>query len=309
MPKAETAAPPAEAATDVPDESTDEPGAVAEEVEQSTEEAADAATDESAHEADQSDMGYKIRCPVCGDTFKQPQGLHGHLRFSHNLHGDELDEIYEKAQSQEYMDFDDEGGRVGEKGQEQPYSRPMPASEPQSGPTEQDRKRGESGPVDDEGAVSGAFDWDSRLERMASLRNGLDRLDRSTSLGPFSISRDEGCQEAMEALDEIEMEVRERLGASDSDRELRSRVDESLDRMAALVRCREQREAIKEKFSGERAEQRIDRLDRKEAEIRAHVREEWNVGKPTEKLSSSDPVSELESTEEENQFSSDSGTA
>jgi hypothetical protein len=156
--------------------------------------------------------------------------------------------------------------------------------------------------------VSEAFDWDSRLERMESIRNGLDRLDRSTAFGPFEISRDEGCQEAMEALDEIEMEVRERLGASDPDRELRRRVDESLDQMAALVRCREQREAISEKFSGERAEERVERLDRKEAEIRSHVREEWGVGKPKEQLSSDDPVSDLEGVDQDDESSSGLGS-
>lgn len=296
MPQVETAAPPAEAATDASTEPADkEPGLATEEAEKPTGEEADAVTDDTAHEADQSDMGYKIRCPVCGDTFKQPQGLHGHLRFSHNLYGDELDEVYEKAQSQEYVEFDDEGGAGEADVQEQSSSsRRVPASGQNSGSTEKDRERGESGPVDDERAVSGAFDWDSRLERMESLRNGLDRLDRSNSFLGIETTRDEGCREAMEALDEIEMEVRERLGASDPDRELRRRVDESLDEMAALVRCREQREAIDEKFSGGRAEKRIERLDKKEAEIRAHVRQEWNVGKPTEKLKSTDPVSEIE---------------
>lgn len=274
MPATKKAVPPAEEATE---------GATPE-VGRPAEEAAEAATDESAEEADQPDMGYQIRCPVCGDEFSQPQGLHGHLRFSHNLHGDELDEVYEKAQSQEYVEFDEEGEPDVEAEAEPEHKR-------------EDRERGESGPVDDEEAVSGAFDWDSRLERMESLRNGLDRLDRSKSIFGIETTRDEGCKEAMEALDEIEMEVRERLGASDPDRELRRQVDESLDQMAALVRCREQREAISERFSGERAEERVQRLDRKEAEIRAHVRREWNVGKPTEQLKSSDPVSDLEGGE------------
>lgn len=242
-------------------------------------------------------MAYKIRCPVCNDKFKQPQGLHGHLRFSHNIYGDELDEVYEKAQTEEYMEFEgegegetsapaDAGGGAAERG--------SPSDEPESRGLPNWRNV-----EDDEKAVSEAFDWESRLDRMQEIREQIESMDGSIRLGPFSINQDEGCTEALEALDEIEMEVRERLGASDPDRELRRKVDESLDQMAGLVRCRRQRKAIEEKFSGDKADRRINRLDDKEAEIRAHVRNEWDVGKPTEDLSSSDPVASIEDGDDE----------
>jgi hypothetical protein len=140
---------------------------------------------------------------------------------------------------------------------------------------------------------------------MDEIRASLKRLDRSEDRwesegGIFGSTfgrkvEDEGCREALKALDDIEMEVRERLGASDADPELRSRVDESLEQLEALVRCREQREAIAEKFSGqEGAQERIDRLDKREVEIRLHVRRQWDAGKPTEELDEEDPVAAIE---------------
>lgn len=251
---------------------------------------------EPTAEATEDDpMAYRIRCPVCGDDFSQPQGLHGHLRFSHELSGDELDEVYERAQQQDHFDFvegeadDAEGVGSEQEPEEQPepeesvQERPDPSTEESAGP-------------------SRGFDWERRLARMDEIREALKGLDQSTTWFPGTLDiqtgRDEGAAEAMEALDEIEMEVRERLGMSDSDEELRERVDESLDQMEGLVRCREQRKTIKEKFSGEKAEQRVNRLDRKEAEIRAHVRSEWGVGKSAEQLDVSDPVTEIETGSE-----------
>jgi len=265
----------------------------------------DTVTDTDSEEAEESDMAYKIRCPVCGDKFEQPQGLHGHLRFSHNLAGDELDEIYERAQSQEYMEFLEEGedspnqpeegepeGVVSPKEKDEGVETETPVS-PRAPEAEAEKERRPLRP-EEERQVSEAFDWQARLDRMDGLRSELEDLDRSKEIFLFQVSRDEGCAEAMEALDEIEMEVREQIGASEQDAELREAVDESLDQMESLVRCRQQREAIKERFDGEKAERRVQRLDEREAKIRAHVRGEWDVGKPMEKLHQDDPVSELE---------------
>jgi len=253
---------------------------------------AEPATDGPTNQEEESDMAYKIACPICEDKFKQPQGLHGHLRFSHQLQGDELDEVYERAQTQEHFDFTDED-ETEEAEDEADESEEVP----------------DLPPVDDEEAVAGAFDWEARLDRMEEIRRDLDNLDRSTGMfeyadesrnaglvtGFLGKTRDEGAHEVKDALDEIEMEVRERLGASEEDRQLRKRVDDSLEAMEALVRCREQREAIKEKFSGNEAEKRVQRLDEKETEIRAHIREVWDAGKPTEALDQNDPVREIES--------------
>jgi hypothetical protein len=298
MPATETVEPPAEVATSAPEErGAEDAESAAEEAEQATDEPADSATDDPEQE-ESDEMAYKIRCPVCDDKFKQPQGLHGHLRFSHNIYGDELDEVYEKAQTEEYMEFEDEGeeGQTSAPadGEDSTTEGRSPSDEPESR-TLPDWRNVE----DDEKAVSEAFDWTSRLDRMQEIREQIEGMDESVRLGPFNITRDEGCAEALEALDEIEMEVRERLGASDPDRELRQKVDESLDQMAGLVRCRRQRQAIEEKFSGDKADRRSNRLDEKEAEIRAHVRNEWGVGKPTDKLSSSDPVASIEDGDDE----------
>lgn len=238
-------------------------------------------------------MAYKIACPICEDKFKQPQGLHGHLRFSHQLQGDELDEVYERAQTEEHFDFtdEDETEEAEDEGNESEEVPDLP-------------------PVDDEEAVAGAFDWEARLDRMEGLREDLNRLERSSgwfdsdyrkptflkAVGIVQGQQDEGVREAKDALDEIEMEVRERLGASEEDRQLRKRVDDSLNAMDAMVRCREQREAIEEKFSGEEAEKRVQRLDEKEVEIRAEIRKTWDAGKPTQALEPNDPVREIESS-------------
>lgn len=233
----------------------------------------------------------QVKCPICEDIYSV-QGLFGHLRHSEDLEGDELEEVYERAQTEEHFDFTDED-----------------ETEEAENEADESEEVTDLPPVDDEEAVAGAFDWEARLDRMESLRQDLDRLERSSGwwdpdhsgtqvLETFGIIRgeqDEGAQEAKDALDEIEMEVRERLGASEEDRQLRKRVDDSLDAMEALVRCREQREAIKEKFSGSEAEKRVQRLDQKEVEIRAHIREVWDAGKPTEALDQNDPVREIES--------------
>lgn len=241
-------------------------------------------------------MAYRIRCPVCGDDFSQPQGLHGHLRFSHELSGDELDEVYERAQQQDHFDFvEDEGSEDGGE----------PSEEEQPESLSVDSGSSDRSPAQERRGSSSAFDWERRLDRMDEIRASLKRLDRSEDRwesegGIFGSTfgrkvEDEGCREALKALDDIEMEVRERLGASDADPELRSRVDESLEQLEALVRCREQREAIAEKFSGqEGAQERIDRLDKREVEIRLHVRRQWDAGKPTEELDEEDPVAAIE---------------
>ena len=38
-----------------------------------------------------------MECPICGETFKDGRGLHGHLRFKEGLQGEELDEVYQEA--------------------------------------------------------------------------------------------------------------------------------------------------------------------------------------------------------------------
>jgi len=38
----------------------------------------------------------QVECPECGDIYKV-QGLYGHLRMGHGLHGDELEEKYSEA--------------------------------------------------------------------------------------------------------------------------------------------------------------------------------------------------------------------
>ena len=38
-----------------------------------------------------------MQCPICGDTFKDGRGLHGHLRFKEGLQGEELKRVYNEA--------------------------------------------------------------------------------------------------------------------------------------------------------------------------------------------------------------------
>ncbi|MCS4187586.1 hypothetical protein GGP48_002289 [Salinibacter ruber] len=117
-----------------------------------------------------------------------------------------------------------------------------------------------------------------RLTQMENLRDKLNDLDRSASFLPSIFGRDEGCREAMVLLDEIETEFREKMD-SDQGRELRKVVDKTLDQMDVFVRCRKHRREIKTKFSGEKADRRIQRLDDREAKIRSYVRKEWDVGR------------------------------
>lgn len=253
---------------------------------ESSEDAADEEAEAAGEPQTEEDMAYQVRCPLCSDTFDRPQALHGHLRFSHDLRDKELDEVYEKAQSEDHFDFydEDEEEDAGEDAEELELT-----GSPSPSPTK-DEEDGE--------AVARAFDWEARLESMSELRENLDRLDQSrepTSLESFfgkSGERDEGVQECLDALDEMEIEVRERLGMSTVDRELQRNVDRTLDKISQLVRCREQREALQERFSDrEGTPDRIARLDEKEKEIRGHVRFLWDAGKPTEELDDEDPLS------------------
>ena len=41
-------------------------------------------------------MPKHVKCPKCGDSFTT-QGIRGHLRFTHELEGDELDNAHEEA--------------------------------------------------------------------------------------------------------------------------------------------------------------------------------------------------------------------
>lgn len=117
-----------------------------------------------------------------------------------------------------------------------------------------------------------------RLTRMENLRDKLNDLDRSAPFLPSVFGRDQGCRDAMELLNEIEFEFREKM---DSDRgpELRKVVDKTLDQMDVLVRSREHRNEIKTKFSGEKADRRLQRLDDREAKVLSYVRKEWDVGR------------------------------
>ncbi|MFB6274436.1 MAG: hypothetical protein ABEL51_16250 [Salinibacter sp.] len=117
-----------------------------------------------------------------------------------------------------------------------------------------------------------------RLTRMENLRDKLNDLDRSAPFLSSIFGRDEVCREAVELLNEIEMEFREKM---DSDRgpELGKVVDKTLEQMDVLVRTREHRNEIKTKFTGEKADRRIQRLDDREAKVLSYVRKEWDVGR------------------------------
>lgn len=143
--------------------------------------------------------------------------------------------------------------------------------------------------------MAAGFDWSARLEHVEELREGIQSQSRSMHFLGVVIQRDEGCEEAVEALDEIEMQVRERMASGEEDRELLRKVDQSLEAMERLIRCREQRDTIDERFKGEKARQRVAKLDRKEAEIRAEIRSAWEVGTAPDQLRDTDPVSAYES--------------
>ena len=38
-----------------------------------------------------------MECPICGETFKDGRGLHGHLRFKEDLQGEKLERVYSEA--------------------------------------------------------------------------------------------------------------------------------------------------------------------------------------------------------------------
>lgn len=207
-----------------------------------------------------------IQCPVCNEVMKSPQGLHGHLRFKHDIWDEELDRVFEQAQKNHVV-LESESGGKGQSGDSSPTGSPQAPS------------------LDVQESL------ETMLARIGGMREALKEHDRSSKLfGLVTIQRDEGPNEALEALDEMEMVVRERMGTGSTDEDLRRKVVNSLDEMEGLVECRRQREVIEEKFSGERAEQRIEKLDRREASIRKRVRQEWGVGMPLEDLPESDPV-------------------
>jgi len=211
-----------------------------------------------------------IRCPVCNEVMKSPQGLHGHLRFKHDIWDDELDRIFEQAQ-RNHMVSEAE------------------LEESRNGSTQDDDTSDSTGPQPS--STGGQKSLETMLARIEELREELSQYDRSqTFLGLFTVRRDEGPKEALQALDEMEMVVRERLGTGETDDDLRRKVVNTLDKMEGLVKCRRQRDAIEQKFSGGRAEQRVEKLDRREASIRKHVRQEWGVGTPLEDLPERDPV-------------------
>lgn len=50
-----------------------------------------------------------INCPICGESFKDARGLHGHLRFKESLEGRELERVFSEAKEQEAVEA--EGSR------------------------------------------------------------------------------------------------------------------------------------------------------------------------------------------------------
>ena len=49
-----------------------------------------------------------INCPICGDSFEDGRGLHGHLRFKEDLSGEELEQTFQKAQEQSADEEDED---------------------------------------------------------------------------------------------------------------------------------------------------------------------------------------------------------
>jgi hypothetical protein len=216
----------------------------------------------------------QTKCPICEDPYTV-QGLYGHLRFSHELDDGELQDRYQQAISEkEEPDlFNGEADEGQEAEDDEPDDLP-------SAPTQDQAKKGQ--------AKDEPFDWKRRLRRLQSLRPKVEAVDQSGPMGWFR--RDQGAQEAISALEKIEMEVREQIGAPGQDRELRQSVDKSLNLIEGLTDCRTQREAIEERFDGEEADKRAQRLSDREAEIRLYIRDQWNVGKPVDELPESDDL-------------------
>lgn len=230
-------------------------------------------------------------CPICEDPYTV-QGMYGHLRFTHDLEGEELQARYDEAmrQKEELEAGADEkepdlfnGEAEQEAGAEADETSDLPDA-----PTPQ-------------GQEGEPFNWEDRLERLESVRSDLKELERRFHpLKRFFFDpEDEGVNESLEALERIEMEIREQIGAEGQDQELRQSVDQSLDLVEGLTKCREQREAINQRFDGEEAERRVDRLGQREAEIRSEIRGHWDVGKPLDDLDSDDPLLDLEEPDED----------
>jgi len=49
-----------------------------------------------------------INCPICGESFEDGRGLHGHLRFKEDLSGEELEQTFQKAQEQSADEEDED---------------------------------------------------------------------------------------------------------------------------------------------------------------------------------------------------------
>lgn len=231
----------------------------------------------TSNQSEDEDMPQIYECPVCGSEFDRIQAGHGHIRFAHpDLSDEEFEEVYEEMKEESF--FVEEPGEEEAEGRE---AIPVPSKPEQRGASARE-----------------PFEWGPRLETMTELREKLEQLDRSRepsaleSLFGKSGERDEGIQECLDALDVMEMDVRERLGMSTEDRRLQQQVDRTLDRIDELVRAREQREALEDRFSDRPGTpDRIGRLNEKEVEVRKHVRSSWGAGKPAEELDSEDPVS------------------
>lgn len=47
-----------------------------------------------------------INCPICGESFEDGRGLHGHLRFKEDLSGEELGKTFEEAKDESTREED-----------------------------------------------------------------------------------------------------------------------------------------------------------------------------------------------------------
>ena len=56
---------------------------------------------------------HEIVCPICGESFKDARGLHGHLRFKEGLQGEELKRVYEDAKRRRRERINGSQGKYG----------------------------------------------------------------------------------------------------------------------------------------------------------------------------------------------------
>lgn len=189
-----------------------------------------------------------VDCPICNAELGTPQALHGHLRFAHDIREDELEQVYAQA-------LEDQNRKRGEDGDQADL--PLGAGASDNAPSEVSAETSST-----DGTPKTTL---SRIEGLRGDLNSLDGFQAST---------------ALQALDQIEMVVRERVGTGKADEALMRKVVDSLEWIANLVECRRQRTVIEQKFDGEKAKSRVERLEIREAEIRSHLRKAWDLELP-----------------------------